>query len=288
MDHANHREARFGRRIGDRRPAFVPALPVAASRFGRSLRLRLRAGLSRLRHPLRGLGHAVSIPIATPARPGRLLSSGRRHPFFRVNAPEAHPLASLGVADEPSSVMANAASSRTWILIGALAIVCLGVAERRSGDVVLYNHSPSIPRGFYLRVDRPIERAAIVTVRAADVAPEEARRRKFDGPRDRFIKRVAGVSGDVVCASGDHIDINGRRVAERAQRDSEGRTLPRWKGCRMLAAQDVFLLGDAANSFDGRYFGVVGSVRIEGVWRPLRFRCGVIRLMRAPCIRGPQ
>lgn len=136
-------------------------------------------------------------------------------------------------------------------------------------DIVLYNHSPSIPAGFYVRSRAPIARGAIVTVRARDVAPALAAARRFTDAGDRFIKRVAAVHGDVVCAEGETLRINGAEVARRLQRDSEGHALPSWSGCRALAMGEVLLLGDTPDSFDGRYWGPVSLQTIEGVWRPL-------------------
>lgn len=155
------------------------------------------------------------------------------------------------------------------LLTGASAVVVLALAETRTGDLILYNHSPSMPVGFYVRVRDAPRRASIVTVRAAEVAPEQAAQRGFDGRGDRFIKRVAAVGGDIICAQGDTVEINGRPVAERRETDSEGRALPRWHGCRTLSADQYLLLGDTADSFDGRYWGPVDRSQIEGVWRPL-------------------
>lgn len=158
--------------------------------------------------------------------------------------------------------------ARAWILVAAAtAIAALGVAQTRTGDLLLFNHSPSIQRGLYLRIQGPIERTSIVTLRAVDVAPAAARRRGFDGPGDRFIKRVAALSGDVVCAEGALITVNGQNAAARRARDSSDRTLPSWRGCRTLAADEFLLLGDTADSFDSRYWGPVRRVQIEGVWR---------------------
>ena len=153
--------------------------------------------------------------------------------------------------------------------IAALAALTFAVTTQK--DWVLYNHSPSLPVGLYARTAAPITRAAIVTVRAIDVAPEFARQRHFTGPGDRFIKRVAAIAGDRVCANADTLTINSRVVAHRARNDSMGQTLPTWSGCRVLDAGDLLLLGDTSDSFDSRYWGVVSRRKIEGVWRPLRF-----------------
>jgi conjugative transfer signal peptidase TraF len=136
-------------------------------------------------------------------------------------------------------------------------------------DRLIYNRSPSVPVGFYLRVEANITRGAFVTVRAYDVAPEMARARSFDDPRNRFLKRVAALGGDSVCADGDVLRFNDRPAITRRAHDSAGAPLPRWNGCRTLAESEVLLLGDTADSFDGRYWGPIDKERIEGVWRPL-------------------
>jgi type IV secretory pathway protease TraF len=113
-------------------------------------------------------------------------------------------------------------------------------------------------------------RGAIVTVQAVDVAPGYAAERNFTDPGDRFLKRVVGASGDVVCGSGAQVTLNDAPVAERHERDSAGRALPTWPCCVPLDQGHVFLLGETPDSFDGRYWGPTPIDRIEGVWRPIR------------------
>jgi len=153
----------------------------------------------------------------------------------------------------------------------AAAVAALLVASILPLDVVLYNHSPSIPTGFYLRQSAPIGVGAIVTVRAIDVAPAEARAQRFTEDGDRFIKRIAGVAGDEVCAEGGTLRINHGPVVRRKRRDTTGRLLKAWSGCQVLAEHEVLLLGDTEDSFDGRYWGPTERQTIEGVWVPLTF-----------------
>ncbi len=156
------------------------------------------------------------------------------------------------------------------LLTGAAASAALiAFALPAANDRLLYNHTPSLPVGFYVRTEAPIDSGAFVTVRAADVAPAAARARDFEGRRDRFIKRIAAVAGDRVCAEGDVLTINDGPPMSRRTHDSTGAELPRWNGCRALGANEVLLLGDAEHSFDGRYWGPVDRGLIEGVWRPL-------------------
>ncbi len=159
--------------------------------------------------------------------------------------------------------------TRTWLGIGAAAIALLAVASVNARDRLLYNHTPSVPPGWYVRSADEIARGALVTVRAQDVAPDYAAARNFTDRGDRFIKRIAATGGDSVCAEGDAIRVNDRTVAHRAVHDSQGRALPHWSGCRTLRADEVLLMGDTPDSFDGRYFGPVSIDHIEGVWQPV-------------------
>jgi conjugative transfer signal peptidase TraF len=160
---------------------------------------------------------------------------------------------------------------RRNVLIASLLSVfaLITVAATAPHDLLLYNSSPSIPVGFYLRVNEPVQMRTIVTVRAAEVAPGYAAVRSFTGDGDRFIKRIVASEGDRVCAQADRIAINGRTIAHRAWQDSMGRLLPQWNGCRLLRSDEMFLLGETPDSFDSRYFGIVRADQVEGVWRKL-------------------
>lgn len=153
------------------------------------------------------------------------------------------------------------------LLTFATALSFCFLAASRLSDLLIYNASASMPRGFYIRMQSPIIRDAIVTVRARDVAANYVSARGFADPNDRFLKRVAALDGDVVCALGSRVTINHTVILRRRTVDQQGRTLPTWSGCQRLNGQ-VFLIGDTADSFDGRYWGPVATPLIEGVWRP--------------------
>jgi type IV secretory pathway protease TraF len=141
-------------------------------------------------------------------------------------------------------------------------------------DWIIYNPSSSMPVGFYLRAWHSAPGVGeIVTVRARDVAAQYAAMRGFADESDRFLKRVAAGEGDVVCAVGESVRVNGAEVARRARYDTQGRTLPTWKGCARLHGR-YLLLGDGADSFDGRYWGLVDGALIEAAWRPIGPQAG--------------
>ena len=110
--------------------------------------------------------------------------------------------------------------------------------------------------------------APVSLVMAAALAPEGARhlaaRRGYLPSGVPLVKRVAATQGSQVCASRARILVDGRVAARREKRDSKGRLMPWWRGCRRLQPGEVLLLNRAAASFDSRYFGPVERAAILG------------------------
>lgn len=162
---------------------------------------------------------------------------------------------------------------RTSLKLIGLTTAALGIAAALTAHappLLLYNPSPSVPVGFYWRSAETPHIGDLVSVPAAVATPVYAAERGFTDRTDRFIKRIAATSGQVVCAKGDHVSIDGAGDVQRLSHDKMGRTLPSWSGCKKLAAGEVFLLGDTVDSFDGRYWGPVSLRVVDGPWRPLR------------------
>lgn len=160
--------------------------------------------------------------------------------------------------------------SRKLILPFIAALAGTAMLSSHVSPVLLYNPSPSIPAGFYWRASGTPRVGDLVFVPSVNAAPDYARQRDFVDRTDRFIKRIAATSGQVVCAKGDHVSVEDARVVRRLAYDKMGRALPTWSGCRRLADGEVFLLGDTADSFDGRYWGSTPLRVVDGPWRPLR------------------
>jgi len=135
---------------------------------------------------------------------------------------------------------------------------------------LVWNASASAPTGFYWRVGGAPSRGDLVLARAPLWARRLVAERHYLPRNVPIIKRVAAVAGDVICAAGDAISIDGRVVAHRLASDRKGRPLPRWEGCEALGAGEFFLLmADVSDSFDGRYFGVTDRRDIIGRLVPL-------------------
>lgn len=163
----------------------------------------------------------------------------------------------------------HVAMNHFWLALVLATCACVALISARAAPILIYNPSNSVHSGFYLRTGGAYQRGDIVTVAAADVAPAYAALRGYADPSDRFLKRIAATAGQSVCASGNVVSIDGAPIAVRIEHDAQGRPLPRWEGCGTLAANEVLLLGDTEDSFDGRYWGPISTDMIEGVWRPL-------------------
>jgi len=161
-------------------------------------------------------------------------------------------------------------SSRAKVLVLAGLLAGIGLAVFRPHDLILYNPSDSIPKGFYVRDGSELVRGSVVTIRSVNAAPDYAATREFADAGDRFLKRIAAMEGDMVCAEGGLVSLNGDPVAERADVDAAGDPLPSWSGCVIIDAGQVLLLGDHPTSFDGRYWGISERADLIGPWRLLR------------------
>jgi type IV secretory pathway protease TraF len=84
------------------------------------------------------------------------------------------------------------------------------------------------------------------------------------------LKHVLALPGQSVCRSGRTISVDEITVDDALDRDRLGRSLPVWRGCRIVANGEVFLMNrQSVSSFDGRYFGLVPTSTIVGRLTPL-------------------
>jgi conjugative transfer signal peptidase TraF len=164
-------------------------------------------------------------------------------------------------------------SRRAWraLVLGVTMLSALATsASLVPTPRLVWNASASAPIGFYWRVAGRPFRGDLVLARAPLWARRLAAERRYLPLNVPIVKRVSAVAGDVVCASGDALFIDGRLVAHRLASDRMGRLLPHWEGCETLGAGEFFLLmADVPDSFDGRYFGVSERHDIIGRLVPL-------------------
>ena len=85
-----------------------------------------------------------------------------------------------------------------------------------------------------------------------------------------LLKHVLALPGHQVCRTARAIAVDGVAVGEAQDRDRKGRALPVWRGCRVVAAGEVFLMNRrSVDSLDGRYFGALPDTAIVGRADPI-------------------
>ena len=158
-------------------------------------------------------------------------------------------------------------------ILGAAAVVLLAApAVYSPSPRLVWNASASAPIGLYwVWPGGAVSRGDMVIAWAPERWRMLAARRNYLPANVPLVKRVAAAPGNLVCASGPQVLIDGVPAATRLARDPSGRFLPWWQGCRRLSEHEYLLLMDAPGSFDGRYFGIttrrdlVGRARL--LWR---------------------
>lgn len=161
---------------------------------------------------------------------------------------------------------------RAWSLVGAAAIVAIAVPVLIDFPTTLiWNASPSAPIGLYQV--RPVDRLEVPDLVALD-APEPLERfvveRGYLPPDIPLLKRVVGLPGQTVCRIDRTIIVDGVEMGTALERDSFGRPMPVWQGCRRIGPDEIFLMNrDVENSLDGRYFGPIQASSILGSAVPL-------------------
>ncbi len=152
----------------------------------------------------------------------------------------------------------------------ALSVIFLGAALAAlfCSEKLILNTTASVPIGLWWRVDGPLTLGDVVRVpieafKATDWVPEVYWRRNAWGQPKAFLKRVAGLPGDIIEA-GEYglLRINGQLIpnsaplsADRAERPLQAYPLP-----TKLASDEIWLLSDSPRGFDSRY---LGSAKIQ-------------------------
>jgi len=162
-------------------------------------------------------------------------------------------------------------TQRAYLLTGGLAVLTLGVALAVTLPTALvWNASASAPIGLY--AIRPADTLAVsdlvVVTPPAPLASFLDTHRYLPSGMP-LVKRIAALPGQQVCRRDASVMVDGDVVATARARDRLGRPLPSWRGCRRIAAGDVFLLNRHPDSLDGRYFGPLPAHSIIGQAVPL-------------------
>ena len=152
-------------------------------------------------------------------------------------------------------------------LFAAFTSVALGAsAFVDSPKLLIWNASASVPIGLYAvqpADDLRVPDLVIVTPPAPLAAFLATRGYLPKGVP--LLKRVLALGGQTVCRDGLDVLAYGVPYGHARERDSAGRDLPVWQGCRRIADGELFLMNwDVPDSVDSRYFGPLPRSSVIG------------------------
>lgn len=156
------------------------------------------------------------------------------------------------------------------ITFGASAL--LGLSALAPPDIrLVWNASASVPIGLYsIGPVGEVEVTDLVLARPPEPLATFLDEGRYVPRGVPLLKRVAALPGQRVCREGDALMIDGVTWARTRERDSRGRALPAWHGCRVLLDGEVLLMNwDEPDSLDGRYFGPLPASSIVGRATPI-------------------
>lgn len=154
-------------------------------------------------------------------------------------------------------------------LLMAIGLLLL-LAPRGENKFLIYNPTPSVPEGFYVRAGGGPGKGRLILFRVPEVVSDYSENNYDKEPLKYFIKPVVGAGGDQICYQDEIYKINGEEFAAATMKDSDGHNLPVWTECRELSADEFFVFSDrVSNSFDSRHYGPVKQSEVLGVFRPL-------------------
>jgi conjugative transfer signal peptidase TraF len=159
----------------------------------------------------------------------------------------------------------------TFLMALGIPIAALSTIAAKPATQYLWNASESVPIGLYrLRAASKLVVTELVAVQQPQPLATFLGGRGYLPRGIPMLKRVLALSGQTVCRDRLTITIDKIEVGEAHERDSRGRPLPVWQGCRVIAEGEVFLMNwQSPGSLDGRYFGVLPITAIVGRAEPL-------------------
>ena len=158
-----------------------------------------------------------------------------------------------------------------WVMITYFAVLSIGAsAFIRPAPRLLWNATASTPTGLYfLQPVRTPHIGDLVAVRPPQNIASFLAEGGYLPQHVPLLKQVAALAGQTVCRFRAVVTIDGSTVAAVRERDSRGRRLPIWSGCRTLGAGEIFLLNRHPDSLDSRYFGPLPVASVLGRAMPL-------------------
>jgi conjugative transfer signal peptidase TraF len=150
-------------------------------------------------------------------------------------------------------------SGRMTVVAMLAGVALMLVSAAGVHTLIVWNATASALLGFYLVLPAgqgPLPTGELVLVRLDASAAQLYARRGYLPRGVPLLKRIAAVSGQLICEQAGKLSIDGRHVADALPADGRGRPLIPWQGCRRLQDGEIFLLvADIPASLDGRYLG---------------------------------
>ena len=161
---------------------------------------------------------------------------------------------------------------RRTLTVATLAV--LGIAAASAVDWplrLIWNATASAPIGFYtVEPAGALDVPELVAIMPPEPLADFMVERGYIARGVPLLKRVLGLPGQRVCRAGRTITVDGIEMGEALERDSLGRDLPVWQGCRVIGDDQLFLMNwEVRDSLDGRYFGPIPAASVIGRAVPL-------------------
>jgi conjugative transfer signal peptidase TraF len=160
--------------------------------------------------------------------------------------------------------MSSRFKTLTAMLGGAAALVAPIVLEITPNCI--WNASESVPIGLYrLQPAHDLFVTELVAVQPPEPLASFLDLNGYLPAGLPMLKRVLALPGQTVCRSGLTLSVDAIEMGEARDRDGRGRPLPKWQGCRVVGAGELFVMNwQSANSLDGRYFGFLPASSVIG------------------------
>ncbi|MEN7537306.1 S26 family signal peptidase [Aurantiacibacter flavus] len=162
----------------------------------------------------------------------------------------------------------------TAVAVQVFVVLFVAVALADPHPRVIWNASASVPIGLYrLHVDDDPPTGTLVAVTPPRPWARWMAERGYLPEGVPLLKHVAAKAGQRVCRIGNMVSVNRQPVAVALDRDSRGRPLPVWQGCRKLQSGEfLFMNSSVLDSLDGRYFGPLPAATLLGRAMPMLTR----------------
>ena len=155
------------------------------------------------------------------------------------------------------------------LTFGAVALVMSTMGE--TTPAYIWNASKSVPIGLYqLQSAGRLAVTELVAVRPPEPLATFLDLNGYLPIGVPMLKRVLALPGQTVCRKGQTISVDAIDMGDALPRDKRGRPLPVWQGCRVVGADELFLMNwQSEDSLDGRYFGLFPTSSVIGKALPV-------------------